>query len=266
MKYKVRPLAHYGQMEVDVNVRSQVPAAYPEAPAIAVLVDYDGTVATLDISDELVRRSASVEAWRLLDSAYRRGELGSRALLEAETRLLPRDPAALMDLVEGQPHDPAFGPFVEYARSCGVTVEVVSDGLGFFVASGMAEVGLGDVPVYVADMDFGPGGPTIRFPNGHPTCMVCGTCKRERVLKHQAAGEHVVYVGDGQSDQYAAAYADTLFAKDDLAELCRVRGIDFRPWTSFMDIHAWLEEAIRRADLPGPRQRPFICGPEVENG
>lgn len=230
---------------------------------IAVLVDYDGTVATLDISDELVRRSASIEAWRLLDSAYKRDELGSRALLEAETRLLPRDPSALMDLVHRQPHDPAFGPFVEYARSHGVAVEVVSDGLGFFVGSGMAEVGLGDVPVYSADMDFGPGGPTIRFPNGNPTCFVCGTCKRNRVLSHQSSGSHVVYVGDGQSDQYAAAYADTLFAKDDLAKLCLERGIDFTPWTSFADIQAWLERALGRGDLPAPRQRPYICGPEA---
>jgi len=246
-------------------VKPVPPEARAKGQPIAVLVDYDGTVATLDISDELVRRSASIEAWHLLDSAYLRGELGSRALLKAETRLLPRDPAAVMDLVEGQSHDPAFGPFVEYARSRGVAVEVVSDGLGFYVARGMAEVGLGDVPVYSADMDFAPGGPTIRFPNGHPTCVVCGTCKRNRILRHQVAGSHVVYVGDGQSDQYAAAHADTLFAKDRLAELCRVRGMSFRPWTDFTYIQSWLEQALRQGDLPGPRQRPFVCGPEVED-
>jgi 2-hydroxy-3-keto-5-methylthiopentenyl-1-phosphate phosphatase len=233
---------------------------------IAVLVDYDGTVATLDISDELVRRSASIDAWRILDSAYRRGEIGSRTLLEAETRLLPRDPSALMDLIDGQPHDEGFRPFADFARAHGVTVEVVSDGLGFFVPRGMEQMGLADLPVYTAEMDFGVAGATIRFPNGHPICRVCGTCKRERVLEHQAAGAHVVYVGDGQSDQYAAAYADTLFAKDDLAELCRARQIEFLSWTSFSEVQAWVERALQRPDLPPPRQRPYVCGPEAGDG
>ena len=71
-------------------------------PTIAVLVDYDGTVVTRDISDEIVRRSAP-ETWRTLDSAYRDGDIGSRALLEAETRLLPSDRAEMADFLAASP-------------------------------------------------------------------------------------------------------------------------------------------------------------------
>lgn len=233
-------------------------------PSIAVLVDYDGTVVTRDISDELVRRFASPEVWHALDAAYRAGEIGSRALLQAESRLLPSDAAAMQDVVSGQPIDAGFAAFVDYARAAGVAVEVVSDGLGFFVRSGMADVGLGDLPVYAADIAFGSAGPLIRFPDGHPLCAVCGTCKRNPILRHQAMGRHVVYVGDGHSDQYAAAYADTVFAKDELADLCRDRAIAYRPWTTFSDIQTWLVEAIQRAELPLPRAKPFICGPEAD--
>jgi 2,3-diketo-5-methylthio-1-phosphopentane phosphatase len=232
-------------------------------PSIAVLVDYDGTVVTRDISDELVRRYAPAEVWRSLDAAYRRGDIGSRALLEAEIRHLPRDPAEVADLVDGQPLDPGFSAFVDYARAAGVVLEVVSDGLGFFVGTAMAGIGFGDVPIYAADVLFGPSLPVIRFPSGHPDCMVCGTCKRNPILKHQALGRHVVYVGDGHSDQYAAAYADTLFAKNELAELCQDRAIAYRPWTTFSDVQIWLDGAIRRADLPLPRRQPYICGPEA---
>lgn len=232
------------------------------ARGFAVVVDYDGTIATVDVSDDIVRRLASVESWVALESAYRRGDIGSRELLEAETRLLPADGALLQDLVAGQPHDPAFVPFVHFAQRHGVPIEVVSDGLGFFVAGAIAELGLTEIPVYSADLDFSPAGPTIRFPNGHPACRVCGTCKRERILARQAAGMHVVYVGDGWSDQYAAAYADTVFAKGDLVDICRARDLPFRPWSTFEDIHEWLADALDAA-LPGPRQRPFICGPEA---
>jgi 2-hydroxy-3-keto-5-methylthiopentenyl-1-phosphate phosphatase len=243
-------------------VRSRTPRA--SSPAVAVLVDYDGTVVTRDISDDLVRRFASVEAWAALDSAYRRGDIGSRALLEAETQLLPREPAVLAEVVMPQPLDPGFRTFVEFARSIGIAIEVVSDGLGFFVATGLADLGFGDLPVYAAEMVFGSTGPAIRFPNGHPICMVCGTCKRDRILTHQASGRHVIYVGDGHSDQYAAAYADTLFAKSELADLCDRRGIAYQPWTTFSDIQIWLDRALRRADLGMPPSRPFICGPEAQ--
>jgi 2-hydroxy-3-keto-5-methylthiopentenyl-1-phosphate phosphatase len=230
---------------------------------IAVIADYDGTIATLDVTDEVVRLSSSEATWLSLESAYRRGDIGSRSLLEAETRLLPSDPATLAGMAARQPHDPSFKAFAGYAREHGISLEIVTDGLGFFVANAIAEMGLEEIPVYSAALDFGPDGPTIRFPNGHPVCQVCGTCKRQRVLAQQALGRHVVYVGDGYSDQYAVAYADTVFAKGALVEICRARSLPFLPWSSFGDIQEWLDAGLKKADLSGPRQRPFICGPEA---
>ncbi len=69
--------------------------------------------------------------------------------------------------------------------------------------------------------------PRIEFPNGHPTCFVCGTCKRHRVLAHQAAGRAVVFIGDGESDRYAAGYSDFVFAKRALVRICEGYGWPF---------------------------------------
>lgn len=232
-------------------------------PAIAFLIDYDGTISTIDMSDELVRVASSEQELQALDQPYRQGTIGTRALLEAEVRLLPRDPAALRDVIENQRHDPTFGPFVHAVRALGATVEVVSDGLGFFVPPAIAAIGVGDLPIYAAAVEFGPDGPTIRFPAGNPACPVCGTCKRSRVLAHQEAGRHVIFVGDGFSDQFAVSYADTVFAKGDLTEICRDRGVDFQPWSTFNDILAWLRAELAQGSIGGPRSRPFVCGPEV---
>ncbi|MCI0690023.1 MAG: HAD-IB family phosphatase, partial [Sporichthyaceae bacterium] len=229
---------------------------------IAFLVDYDGTIATIDISDELVRVASSTEQWLALDLAYRRGEIGSRALLEAEAQLLPRSAAELPDLA--QEHDPAFLPFVRYAQGHGILVEVVSDGLGFFVGPAIAALGLPEVPVFAAALEFGPHGPAIMFPNGHPTCRLCGTCKRERILHNQQAGRHVVFVGDGYSDRYAVCHADTVFAKGDLATICDGLGRRYQKWTTFTDVQAWLSDALAGGGLPGPVSRPFVCGPELD--
>jgi 2,3-diketo-5-methylthio-1-phosphopentane phosphatase len=241
--------------------RRQGRAAGEPAVSIAVLIDYDGTIATNDVSDELVRAASSAQDWLALELAYREGAIGSRALLEVETRLLPRDPTQLPDVLRNQPHDPAFAPFVAFARGRDMVLEVVSDGLGFFVGPAIAELGVGDIPVYSASLRFGPTGPQISFPHGNPSCSVCGTCKRTRVLHHQAAGRHVVYIGDGYSDQYAVQYADTVFAKDDLVSICRDRNVPFVSWTTFADVETWLSS--HAGALPPPRQRPFVCGPEA---
>jgi 2-hydroxy-3-keto-5-methylthiopentenyl-1-phosphate phosphatase len=148
-------------------------------------------------------------------------------------------------------------------RRRGIPIEVVSDGFGFFVRAALAEMGLEDIPVITADTTFDDGRVRIDFPNGNPACLVCGTCKRARILHHRAQGRHVVFVGDGYSDLYAAGHADTVFAKPELAALCQQRGWPFRPWTDFASIATAIDAdlAAGRLDSVGPTT--FRCGPEA---
>ena len=67
----------------------------------------------------------------------------------------------------------------------------------------------------------------MAFPNGHPECIWCGTCK---MLAVQRAPGPVAFVGEGHSDRFGALYADIVFAKDELVELCRDDGVPFLPY------------------------------------
>lgn len=237
-------------------------------PPLAILVDYDGTIAQTDVSDALMADFVT-EEWEARAAEYDAGLVGSRRLMEWEVGLITTDPAALRAFAAAQPHDPGFAPLVRRARAAGIPVEVVSDGFGFFIPAALAALGVPDVPVVSASTTFDASGRArIEFPNGHPACFVCGTCKRNRVLAHQAAGRAVVFIGDGESDRYAAGYSDIVFAKGALARLCTVNGWPFTPWSEFAEIDTWLAETIDRwradpASLPAPRQAPFFCGPEV---
>jgi 2,3-diketo-5-methylthio-1-phosphopentane phosphatase len=236
-------------------------------PPIALLVDYDGTIAQTDVSDALMAAFVN-EDWEQYTAAYDAGTIGSRRLMAWEVGLITADPVALAAEAAAQPHDPGFVAFAEAARVAGIPVEVVSDGFGFFIEPALAALGVPWIPVVTADTRFGPGGPTIEFPNGNPCCFVCGTCKRDRVRAHQAAGRRVVFIGDGESDRFAAGYADVVFAKHSLERFMLERGWPFIRWTAFSEIHRWLdgELAAFAADpssLPGPRSRPAFCGAEV---
>ena len=145
---------------------------------------------------------------------------------------------------------------------------MVSDGFGFFIEPALDALGVGGLPVVTAATTFGPDGARIEFPNGNPDCFVCGTCKRNRVLAHQAAGRAVAFIGDGPSDRYAAGYSDVVFAKESLEQICIAEGWAYRAGPtsarstpgSTRTLEAY---AADPTSLAGPRSRPPFCGAEV---
>ena len=244
-----------------------VPPLLAGQPPLAILVDYDGTIATTDVAFTILYNFLG-ERYAEDEEAYSSGRVGSRTLFVSQVKLLPGDPEPVVALAEAQPHDPAFAAFVRRALALGIPVEVVSDGFGFYIEPALRRLGVPPIPVISAETKFDGTRATMAFPFGHPDCLVCGTCKRRRVLAHQAAGRSVAFIGDGESDRYAAAYSDLVFAKRELARLCRAEGWPFRPWHDFGELTAWLDGPV--ADwqsnpeaLPRHVARPFICGPEL---
>jgi 2,3-diketo-5-methylthio-1-phosphopentane phosphatase len=246
-----------------------VPPLLPGDPPLAILVDYDGTVALTDVSDTVMAEHIPrAETWEAEVAAYDAGLIGSRGLMELEVTLFDAPLSELLATAAAQPHDEGFVPFVRRAQAAGIPIEIVSDGFGFFIEPALAALGVGELPIVTARTRFEGRQASIAFPNGHPSCLVCGTCKRDRVLAHQAAGRAVVFIGDGESDRYAAGYSDVVFAKRSLVRICLEAGWAFRRWTEFREIDAWLAETLSnwQADpttLLGPRPHPFFCGPEV---
>lgn len=257
-------------------------ATPPTLPATGVpvsfLVDYDGTISSVDVGDELmVRFVDDLATVAAKDADYDAGRVGSRELMQWDMEVLPRDPDLLRATAASLPHDDSFPGFVAAVQARGAAIEIVSDGLGFYVESNLRRLApaLAELPVATNENRVdGPGGMT--FPYGHPACFVCGTCKRERVRAHQVTGRVVVFIGDGTSDRYGAHHADVVFAKGPLAEWCEVAGHPFMPWSTFGEITAWVVEAFVRGALPsraeeldawhaahGRPPRDFVCGPEV---
>jgi HAD superfamily phosphoserine phosphatase-like hydrolase len=238
--------------------------ASPSLPPLTFLVDYDGTICLTQVVDELMVEFAPSDEWLRLDAMYDRGEIGSRSELAQLVAWLPAERERVVAAAAEQPHDETFIGFVTLASSVGAEIEIVSDGYGFYVEPALARLGLTGLPIATAETSWATGRAEIRFPFGHPDCHLCGTCKRNRVLHHRARGRHVILVGDGTSDRYAAAHADSIFAKAPLSDWCDGAGWAYRPWSTFDEVTAWLAGVVEDPSrLDPPSDRGFICGPEV---
>ena len=202
-----------------------VPPLRPGEPPIAVLVDFDGTIARTDVSAAVIR--ASLPPGRGMpwneDAETSWPEMMADAVAD-----FPRDAAPLLAVAASQPLDCSFTALASLAQAAGVALEVVSDGFGFFIEPALRRLGAAWVPIASGATAFGGSRPTIEFPFGNTDCLVCGTCKRNRVWAHQATGRRVVFVGDGESDRFAgeltgdpAAMASALvkLSKENLSNL-----------------------------------------------
>ena len=201
----------------------------------SVLVDFDGTACTHDVAEHLMDRFGD-PGWHEWDERWVRGEIDTRAAIRGQVApFAGRDEKELVGYaVEHCPLDPTFAPFVGWCRENDIAPTIVSDGLGLYIQPMLGAAGITGVPVITNDWAAG----SMAFPNGHPECDWCGTCK---MLAVQRAEGPVAFVGEGHSDRYGALYADVVFAKDALVDLCRADGIPFVAYESFDDVRAALE-------------------------
>lgn len=218
-------------------------------PVRAVVIDFDGTICPQDVSEEILTEFASPE-WYEIDLEFQRGEIGSRECLTRQGSLLLGTKEAMLEFaLDRFAIDPSFGPFVDWARGAHLNVVVASDGFGFYVEPMLRIACVDGVTVCTNESAMNDGQETrLSFPNAHPICIGCGTCKMLVVLRSRERHGPVAFVGEGHSDRYGALYADLVFAKKHLVDICMRDGIPFTVWESFDDVRAGLERA---GDLPG---------------
>ena len=246
-----------------------IPGLIDGAPPLAILVDYDGTIAMTDVSDTVMAEHVP-GGWEAEAAAYDAGLIGSRRLMTLEMSMVDADPAASA----GDSRRPAARRGLRTVRpACSGGRDPGRGRVGrvrvLHSSPALERLGVAELPVVTARTTFTGRRRGDRLPERQPDCLVCGTCKRNRVLAHQAAGRAVVFIGDGESDRYAAGYSDVVFAKRALIRICLEAGWPFRRWTEFAEIDAWLAETVWRRGKPirrrlvVPSRRPFFCGPEV---
>lgn len=201
----------------------------------AVLTDFDGTVTRTDVAEDLLREFAPPKWWDV-EELHRARKIGTRETMVRQFALVHASQEEMIRFVDAHVElDETFPPFVAWCRRRRIPLEIVSEGLDFYLAHLLDRWGI-DVPVRTNHATAVEGRVRITYPYADPTCDLCGTCKLRRLFDLRVAGHRVVYVGDGHSDLCPAVEADEVFAKKELADLCREEAIDFFPFDTFADV------------------------------
>ncbi|MFQ5824376.1 MAG: MtnX-like HAD-IB family phosphatase [bacterium] len=210
-----------------------------------VFCDFDGTAAKNDVGNLLFRTFADSRSLDIV-KLWKQGLISSKECLIEECRLARVTRQQLEHFADSQQLDPFFKKFVFYCHKNGIEVELVSDGLDFYITRILNNHGLDEIVnfssnhlVFLNNNQIKP-----EFPYHDQGCGRCGNCKGYHVRKGRYGRNPVFYVGDGLSDRCGAQEADIVFAKRDLLKFCQENQIPHFEFNDFRDVLNNLKKII----------------------
>jgi len=208
-----------------------------------VVCDFDGTVCSVDMCNEILERFAG--DWEAIDRSYASGEFGSREAYRRIAPLIAASRSQMLDFVLSEERlDPSFPEFLRFCGERGIGLKIVSDGLDFYIETLLGKQGLVCETFSNRVIFRGEGGIDVAFPEMNEACGRCGTCKRSLLDRFRQEYGRIFYVGDGHSDVCAARAADRVFGKPILYEKCMQNGTPCTPYRDFGDLLPLLEKAL----------------------
>ena len=212
---------------------------------IAIMCDFDGTVASEDVGNLLFRKFNVNGGTEDVVAKWHRGEISSRECLEQEAEMARARRCDLDEFILERRLDPYFKDFHDFAKKRGMEVVIMSDGLDYYIESMLVRHGLGEIEFYANTLRFDGDRLKVGFPHFNLLeCTDCGCCKTHHLYRYRDEGYYIIYVGDGKSDCCPCEAADLVFAKGRLLEYCREKGINHYRFRNFRDVERTVLERI----------------------
>ena len=196
-----------------------------------VFFDFDNTITREDVLSLVIEEYSINQDWKVLEKAWRSGEIGSRECLEGQLQFVRVTRSELVDFIVKVPLDPFFLPLLKTLKQNQIPSIIVSDSFSFIIQTILEHHGLFRESVFANELRFKGDRLVPSFPFVSYECRRCAHCKKRHLLKHE--NKTRIYVGDGLSDICPAMEADIVFAKKDLAQYL---GMVQKPHNLFDDL------------------------------
>jgi 2,3-diketo-5-methylthio-1-phosphopentane phosphatase len=204
--------------------------------SLILFSDFDGTISTRDVGNRLFHHFSLGKSEEPV-ARWRADRIDSRQCLQEEADLIDDlTENDLYDFVDGFKIDSGFPDFVNLCREHQLPFYILSDGLDIYINRLLQKYNLAGLPVLANQAWLENKRLQISWPYHRHSCGSCGNCKGYHIRRLKQNGQRALYIGDGKSDLCAVPEADTIFARDFLAEYCRREGIEFLPFDDFSAI------------------------------
>ena len=204
-----------------------------------IFCDFDGTAAKNDVGNFLLRTFADKRVFDIVKT-WKEGKISSRACLIQECKITRVTKPQLEKFVDEQELDRYFEEFVKFCQTKDIEIEIVSDGLDFYVDRILKNHNLDPILKVRANhlIFIQPDQIKSEFPYFESGCGFCANCKGYHVQRDRKKHNPIVYIGDGLSDRCGAKEADIVFAKigRDLLEYCQKHNIPHFEFVDFNEI------------------------------
>ncbi|MCW4055389.1 MAG: MtnX-like HAD-IB family phosphatase [Candidatus Bathyarchaeota archaeon] len=210
---------------------------------LAVLCDFDGTIANIDTAVFVLDRFGQGD-WRALNKQYELGQITLEECLRRQfSRVVATQEEILDELDKAVTFRPNFEGLVRYCQKKSIPFVIVSAGLDFVINYFLRQKDWDElVETCTPKTQFKANGIDFVFPK--LSSQTSANFKQDQVRLYRAQGKKVIYIGDGAADYAAAITADYPFAVKGsrLAKLCETQ----RQGCSVMTDFKKVAETIRR--------------------
>lgn len=197
-----------------------------------IYCDFDGTITKKDAVNTFFELYADPK-WTEYEQMWVEGKISSRENAISQVELLSGvTPEILNDYINSIEIDDYFIDFVNFAKSNGINIVILSDGFDLFIQKTLEKHNLYEIKYFANHLIYENGKFRIEFPYYNEKCDIgAGMCKCNRIKDKEYC-----YIGDGTSDLCVAKKADILFASKVLKNYCKKNNVKHIPFENFSNI------------------------------
>jgi 2-hydroxy-3-keto-5-methylthiopentenyl-1-phosphate phosphatase len=214
-----------------------------------IFCDFDGTITESDNIIAIMKKFAPPN-WEAIKDQILSQKISISEGVGKLFSALPSDMKAEITsfAIENARIREGFAEFVEFTRSQGIPLYIVSGGIDFFVYPILEKYGPFE-GIYCNQADFSGDNIKILWPHECDSLCQnnCGCCKPSIIRKlSNVEDNYNIVIGDSVTDLEAAKKADFVLARDLLLEKCVEWGINHKGFTTF---HECIEAIKNRIEV-----------------
>ncbi|MCK9572300.1 MAG: MtnX-like HAD-IB family phosphatase [Candidatus Omnitrophica bacterium] len=210
-----------------------------------IFFDFDNTIATCDVFDNMLLLFSCDDRWVELEKRWKSGRIGSKTCLEGQLRGMRFNQKALDAYLRKIKLDPYFKRLYKFLAVKKAKTIILSDNFDYILNKTLGYNGIRKPKIYANKLKFSRKNIVTDFPFKNKDCQICAHCKTKNLLLNSKPDSVIIYIGDGASDVCPAKYANLVFAKDSLLRHFKDNKLDCLAYHNLKDVFIYLQRNLK---------------------